>query len=348
MFSENGKISLRQLQCLIISDFAVVYILLLPYFFIGENPCGIILKFLLSFLTGAAVLYFCGLSAKRKIKSGGENTLKILCVFLLIKTFLVNGFFISLINSAQNLYLSGGKNYGLTVFALALFSFYICISGTETRGRLAELTTFFILLVIAVTVIASFFKRDVSQSEILFSPEGDFITDVIKIIPFLGGAEGLFFILPYVETHEKNIGKSLAVSYLILAAAVLLIIWGAICFFGEKLILTTRWQAAEFMKNMSVGFLPQRQNLMFTGLLLFGEAMYWAYSVFFSAECIRRVFSKLRYKTAVFFAALGILIFAFAAKNNFIFCTYWVVAVMNVLSFALSAAYILKYGGIKP
>ena len=99
MFSENGKISLRQLQCLIISDFIVVYILLLPYFFMKNSVCGIILKFLLSFLFGAVVLYFCTLCAKRKVKNGGENVLKILCIFLLIKTLFINGLFINIINS---------------------------------------------------------------------------------------------------------------------------------------------------------------------------------------------------------------------------------------------------------
>lgn len=108
MFSENGKISLRQLQCLIISDFIVVYILLLPYFFMKNSVCGIILKFLLSFLFGAVVLYFCTLCAKRKVKNGGENVLKILCIFLLIKQLFINGLFINIINSCRK-YLSVGR-----------------------------------------------------------------------------------------------------------------------------------------------------------------------------------------------------------------------------------------------
>ena len=347
MFSENGKISLRQLQCLIISDFIVVYILLLPYFFMKNSVCGIILKFLLSFLFGAVVLYFCTLCAKRKVKNGGENVLKILCIFLLIKTLFINGLFINIINSAENIYLSAGKNSAITICILTFFSFYLCVNGIESRGRLAEISAFFIIIVVMATVLVSFFKCNIGEGRIAFCTDENFAVDTIKIIPFLGSAESIFFILPYVETNEKNIEKSLFVSFAILSAAVIFILFGAVCFFGEELMLTTRWQAAEFMKNMSAGFLPQRQNILFTGVLLFGEAMYWAYSVFFSAEYMCKIFPKLKFKKSVVLASVAVFISVFLSKEGFIYCSYTAIAFMNVLSLAFSVLYILKYGGIK-
>lgn len=348
MFSENGKISLKQLQSLLISDFVVLYILLLPYFFMKNSVCGIILKLLLYFLFIAVVLYFSALCYKRKIKTGGENVLKILCVFLLLKTLFINGFFINIIDSAENIYLSAGKNSAITICILAFFSFYLCVNGIETRGRLAEIAAFFILIVVVATVIVSFFKCDICEGRIGFCTDENFVIDTIKIITFLGSVESIFFILPYVETNEKNIGKSLVVSFAVLSAAVIFIVFGAVCFFGEKLILTTQWQTAEFMKNMSVGFLPQRQNVLFTGVLLFGEAVYWAYSVFFSAEYIRKIFPKLKFKKSIVLASLAVLVFVFLSKEGFVYCSYTAVAFMNVLSLVFSVLYILKYGGIKP
>lgn len=348
MFSENGKISIKQLQCLVISDFIVLYILLLPYFFMKNSACGIILKLLMSFLFGAVILYFCTLCAKKKVKNDGENVLKILCIFLLMKTLFINGFFINIINSAENIYLSAGKNSVITICILAFFSFYLCVNGIETIGRLAEIAAFFIIIVVMAAVLVSFFKCDIGEGGIAFCTDENFAIDTIKIILFLCGMEGIFFILPYVETNEKNIGKSLLFSFGIFSAAVIFIVFGAVCFFGEKLIITTHWQAAEFMKNMSAGFLHQRQNILFTGVLLLGEAMYWAYSVFFSAEYMRKIFPKLKFKKSVVLASVAVFIFVFLSKEGFLYCSYTAIAFINILSLAFSLLYFLKYGGIKP
>ena len=233
MFSENGKISLRQLQCLIISDFIVVYILLLPYFFMKNSVCGIILKFLLSFLFGAVVLYFCTLCAKRKVTNGGENVLKILCIFLLIKTLFINGLFINIINSAENIYLSAGKNSAITICILTFFSFYLCVNGIESRGRLAEISAFFIIIVVMATVLVSFFKCNIGEGRIAFCTDENFAVDTIKIIPFLGSAESIFFILPYVETNEKYRKKSFCFFCYSFGGCNFYSFWGCVLFWGR-------------------------------------------------------------------------------------------------------------------
>ena len=67
MFSDNGKISARQLQCLIIADFTAVFLAIFPLVMFGKSTDGVVAEIIIAFAVGTAILYGVSkITAKKK------------------------------------------------------------------------------------------------------------------------------------------------------------------------------------------------------------------------------------------------------------------------------------------
>jgi len=143
MFSDNGKISLRQLQCLIISDFTAVYMAVIPLILFKKNIDGIAAELIISFVAALAILY-----AVTKLKGSKKNTavLKALSIFLFVKTVFVNGVYLGISQDVISEFLFNGEDKMISAIFLLAAAVFICMGGIESRGRMAEITAFIIFL----------------------------------------------------------------------------------------------------------------------------------------------------------------------------------------------------------
>lgn len=279
MFSENHKISSRQLQALLLTDWMGKMLLLFPAA-AGRAGGRSALAGLLA--GGLLVLELgCLILRKRRSRQGSYyGCLKGRLGGLAAGGVYVLGILYFLYHSALMLYLCGRiavtylipeADFRLVTLTAAGLGLYLALGGMEVRGRVSELTAFFVwgLFFLMILLAMTSFRPE----QMALDEKG------LKALPFAGCTAavlpgfGTLGILPVVkeqvedpENMKKRCGQAVAMTIVLLFFTFLA------CFgiFGAEGMRRLAWPVISLMSSASLnGVFLQRWDILLIGFLEF-------------------------------------------------------------------------------
>ena len=279
MFSENHKISSRQLQALLLTDWMGKMLLLFPAA-AGRAGGRSALAGLLA--GGLLVLELgCLILRKRRGRQGSYyDRLKERLGGLAAGGVYVLGILYFLYHSALMLYLCGRiavtylipeADFRLVTLTAAGLGLYLALGGMEVRGRVSELTAFFVwgLFFLMILLAMTSFRPE----QMALDEKG------LKALPFAGCMAavlpgfGTLGILPVVkeqvedpENMKKRCGRAVAMTIVLLFFTFLA------CFgiFGAEGMRRLAWPVISLMSSASLnGVFLQRWDILLIGFLEF-------------------------------------------------------------------------------
>lgn len=277
MFSENQKISGRQLQRLVVLDWVGKAGLLLPLFI--EHSDG--RSFVVSLLGGLGLTfgYICLISwIGKQVQNDfygyvqtrmGKGAAGFLCLaywfYILINTV----YLLRLFAEIAATYLLPEVDQGVFLAMLAAAGCYGAWEGLEGRARTGETLYRIVLLPLGLLLLLCAFHV---KTEYLSPGQARVTLQTLRhglqIFIAFGGAGIFLFVTPRVAKKEE-IGRALKKSTLFVGAGVLGVFLAAIGTFGEVGMRALPWPVLTLMSSVEIpgGFL-QRWDVIFTSLLL--------------------------------------------------------------------------------
>ena len=140
---ENEKISMRQLEILIVANNLALGLILLPELFFNGFVFNMLL--LLFFLFAIVILDFKLIEWREKNFLGGY-VLKFIYGLLLIKIILSASFELSLFMEIAKKFILPETNKFIVGLILFLAGNYLALKGYETRARLCEILVWLLIL----------------------------------------------------------------------------------------------------------------------------------------------------------------------------------------------------------
>lgn len=277
MFSENQKISGRQLQRLVVLDWVGKAGLLLPLFIERSNGRSFVVSLFVGL--GLTFGYICLISwIGKQIQNDfysyirtrmGKGAAVFVCLaywfYMLINTV----YLLRLFAEIAQTYLLPEVEQGAFLVMLAAAGCYGAWEGLEGRARTGEVLYRIVLLPLALLLLLSAFHIN---TEYLGPGQAKVTIQTLRhglqtFIPF-GGAGIFLFVTPRVAKREEA-GEALKKSALLVGAGVVGVFLAAIGTFGEAGVRALPWPLITLMSSVEIpgGFL-QRWDVIFTSLLL--------------------------------------------------------------------------------
>lgn len=277
MFSENQKISGRQLQRLVVLDWAGKASLLLPLFI--EHSDG--RSFVLSLLMGLAGAfgYICLIAwVGKQIRNDfygyiqnrmGRGAAIVICLIYWFYALVNTVYLVRLFGEIAGTFLLPELPQEVCLAMLTAAGCYGAWGGLESRARTAEVLYRILLIPLGILLFLAALHVQpeyLSPGQARVSMQS--LRHGMQIFIAFGGAGIFLFVTPRLNAREK-IGRSLKKSILLVGAGVLAIFLTSIGTFGEGGMQALPWPVITLMSTVEVpgGFL-QRWDVIFTGLLL--------------------------------------------------------------------------------
>ena len=215
MFSENGKISRRQLCCLLTLDFFGKGALLLPAFAEGMSGREFILclfpVFLLVFAYGRLVEKLgesCGgdfrLFAERKL---GKKTTDIFLLFFFLYAFWDLTYLLHTFGRIGQTFLLPGESKEILSAMALLAGIAMAYRGLEIRARTVEVLYPLLFFPILFLILFSAFHQqpEISEAMPVFSGYRGMFGQVLKMFSVFGGLSFYVFLAPSMNRQEKGL-----------------------------------------------------------------------------------------------------------------------------------------------
>ena len=300
MLSSNRKISLRQLQILIILEAFGMGVVMLPRRaaeYAARDGWLVIIGIAALACIGAALIT----AAMRPSSAFLEYTAKLLgrpaakllatglAVKLLLNAGLQTRLFALLIRQSLLNRTPMAVVTGLTVAAAA----YTASKGIETRARVAEILFILIMPLMLLLFICAFFTSDTSNLLPVFTVKpARIITGAARLGYAFTGLECLLLVFPFIQ-RPKDTRRAVIFAVSAAGAAFLLITLAAIASFGPDGLLTQSAPVLRMMDMLNIpgGFTERQDALMFSFWIITvfaGLNMY----VFFSALLVKGLARK--------------------------------------------------------
>ena len=198
---ENEKISMRQLEILIVANNLALGLILLPELFFNGFVFNMLL--LLFFLFAIVILDFKLIEWREKNFLGGY-VLKFIYGLLLIKIILSASFELSLFMEIAKKFILPETNKFIVGLILFLAGNYLALKGYETRARLCEILVWLLILPLIIFFVVNLFsiKKIVYEDDFLFFDwkknfDGIFIFSQLDYL----------FLLDFCDGREKKVDK---------------------------------------------------------------------------------------------------------------------------------------------
>lgn len=318
VFSENGKISPRQLCCLLTLDFFGKGALLLPALAEGltsrEFISCLLIVFLLVFAYGRLVERIgrdCGGNFKAYAEQKmGEKTVKIFLVFFFLYAFWNLVYLLNTFGSVGQAFILPGEKKGVLMIMVLAAGVCMAYGGAEVRARTAEVLYPLLFFPILLLMLLSAFHQQpgISEAGLVFGEYQEALGQLLKMFSVFGGLSFYVFLAPYVSGQEKGLARkglwraaaALAALFLLVAAA-----------FGERGMALLPWPAVSFMSSARVpgGFL-ERWDVIFAGLLETMLLVSAGSSLFYLGLIGKLLFPKVGKK--LLWGGLAVLVFLVA------------------------------------
>ncbi len=282
MFSYNNKISIRQLQALLILDIFGTGVIVLPRRVTQyANQDGWILVLLATILALILIYIMTSLATMFPNKDFLEFTSIIISkpvaiiislgfiIKLILGTCLELRFFSEVVKQTM-LY---NTPFGVVCLIILLVSGYAAAKGYETRGRLAEILIFVVFVpLIIVFVIAAAGVDFTNIMPILKTPPESLLKGTFFTLASFNGIELVMLAIPYTN-NKKKIKKNIIYSILFTGIFMTAMTIITICRFGYAETKLQMWPIISMTDTINIpgSFLERQEALIMS---------FWIISVF--------------------------------------------------------------------
>jgi len=335
MLSLNNKISLRQLQALLILNIFGSGVIVLPRRITSmANQDGWILIAIATVFALISVFLMTTLAKMFPHDSFVAYTRK---VFGKAFSFLITLLFVFkiLVNGSLELRLFGEIVKSTLLFntpfyvifaCLILTSAYLATKGYESRARISEILIFVVFIPLAFVFGIASVDTDFSNLAPIFTTSastliygGFFSTIAFSALPL-----GLIT-FPYLNS-TKNIFKQVSIAVLLVGAFMLIVCMITISKFGAVETARQMWPVIEMMDVIDIpGAFIERQDALIMSIWIISVFCIISASLFFSSLLLKDIFKKGSHRTYVFVCSAIIFITAFIPTN--------IVSVFKILDF---------------
>lgn len=311
MYSENEKISLRQLKRLLVFDFFGIISLIVPYIIV--NTAGF--DGLLAIFIGGvfAVIYLLIIMFFIKNINESYLTFSKHCVGTIL-TFIISALYIikylfsivlltKIFSEVVNRTLLINYSRLLIIVPMIMVAGYIAYKGCEVRARVAEVLYFIVLIPIFFFLIMGVKNIDLANLTPIFSQRIDFtLKGAFSFFLLFNTLEMLLFLKPLVRVDKKNglVEKSI-LSYSIQSVAIVIVI--AMFFFaltvglvGEEAAGASMWSSVFVFQFARIpgSFLNRQDSLLlaFWLLTIFSAVSGFLYYLCYILKDMYRIKSK--------------------------------------------------------
>ena len=270
MFADNRKISLRQLQILLLLDCFGTAVLFIPAELaqISGHACWTLAAASLFFVIAAYLLTAVG----RKMNGTGIDWYRnafgylpgtIIAAALALK-ILFDGV-LELRIFSEIICRSMLPNTPVWIISLVILSVagVLALQGTECRGRAAEVLFFVVGIPLLVVLIAVSVSAEYGRTMPMELPSfAEWGNGVLSMSVLFQGVTFLYFVFPQVKKKEK-ISESVLVSTLITAALVVVVVFLSLAVFGEGVLSEKLLPTLQMMERVSfTGIFLTRQDIL--------------------------------------------------------------------------------------
>ena len=303
MFSENQKISRRQLQRLLVVDWLGKAGLLLPH--VSERATG--RDFMISLLLGMAItLCYAWLIGwiSKYVQVGfytyirnrlGGGVAGIVSVIYICYIFVNTVYLVSVFAAIATTFMLPESSPYLLMGMVLLGGVYMAAGGLEAGARVGEILYGVVLYPLAFMLLFAAFAI---QPDYLKAGQATFnyrtARHGLEIFTAFGGMGVILFLSPYMSKKEA-IAAALKKSTVTIGIGIFLTFLVCIGLFGESGMWATSWPVITLMSSVDIpgGFL-RRWDVIFTGLLLAGFFVAVAIGLFYMRFLLREVLGRDR------------------------------------------------------
>ncbi len=362
MLSLNDKISIRQLQALLILEILGTGVIILPRraaeFALQDGWVVIVV------LTLTAMVYTYLIASVGKIYPNksylsymteilNKPIAIILSLGLVLKIIINLALEIRFFSEIIKQTMLFKTPFFATLTGILAVGAYCAAKGIETRGRIAEILIFAIL--IPLTIVVFIAALDVDFTNILpvmkTSP-----VEIAKGGFFCGvsftGIESLLIIYPYLA-RPKNARKSAVIAVALIGLLMLVITVITIGKFGPYDVKRQLWPVLELMDVIEFpGNFIERQDALMISFWIVSVFSIVSAGLFYSAVLLKDIFKKSRHSIYILICVPIILYIAYIPKSigevifymDFMFVTFGMAYMIVIPAIVLLTAKIRKLG----
>ncbi len=324
MFSENERISSRQLKRLVVLDWIGKACLLLPLFI--ERSDG--RSFTVSLMIGLvlSLFYICLISwLGRQVQNDyfgyvqnrmGKGAALVLALVYWLYAFVNTVYLVRLFGEVAGTFLLPELGQEILFALVVAAGCYGAFQGLEGRARTAEALYGILLIPLGILLLAAAIPI---RSEYLSPGQAALSLEMLghglQVFMAFGGAGIFLFVAPRVE-RKKEFGKALRRSVVIVGGAALAMLLTSIGTFGEEGVRALPWPVITLMSTVEIpgGFL-QRWDVVFTGLLLTTFFIAVSTGMFYIRLMSEQLLPWRRPKVFLLFGALAVFLAACWCKS---------------------------------
>ncbi|MDR2940440.1 MAG: spore germination protein [Clostridiales bacterium] len=345
MFSSNNKISVRQLQILLILDIFGTSVVTMPRILAGYTSQDGWVLIIPAVLLG--IIYVALITSASSISPGesffnlcafvaGRPLAYLISLLLAAKMILVAAFEIRRFGEVVSQELLRATPFYIICLTMLAISAYAAAKGFETRARLAELLILVVLVPIALTFLIDAF--DVDYSNLLpvgRLPGTNYLKGAYVASFAFSGLEMLMVAAPYVVNPGKIKKASMQV-VIALGAMFLAVTIITVARFGPIEIKKQMWPVIEIMDAINIpGSFIERQEALIMSFWIISVFASVNAGLFFSSLLLKDVFKKGGHSSYMLFIAPVIFLVAYMPKDIFEVDRH-----LKLLNFSLGAAFL--------
>lgn len=277
MFSENHKITARQVQCLLVISWIGKMCLLLPEF--AENTSSrnfvvcLLFGILLTVLYGI-LLYSLGMRARYHFFDFIQETMgtfmrRTISMMYFLSMAIELIYLIRLFAKIVNQYLLFDHSAEILMILIVIAGIYASGTGLEEQGRMSEIL--FLLILIPLFFMSVFAATEMKMQDMKmgYEPWGfSMVKGTFFVFTSFGSISLMPFLVPPLK--KKKGGRRRMTAGIVIAGGIVAILYIiGLGVFGEEGIAALPWPILTLMTNVTIpgGFL-QRWDVVFLAVLL--------------------------------------------------------------------------------
>ncbi len=327
MFSMNDKISIRQMQVLLILDIFGTGVIILPRvvaeYAKQDGWILIILSIALGLIYAFVITSLCGIYPNKTFVElcetiVGKFLAHIIAVIFSIKLILSVAFEIRYFGEIISQTMLAETPFHIICLTMLFVSAYAAMKGYETRARIAELLIFLILVpIVIVFFIASLDVNYTNLLPIAKTANTDYLKGAYITSFAFSGIDIAMIATPYIVKPEK-MKKAVSQVVVILGLLFLLITLITIARFGPFEITKQMWPVLEMMDTINIpgSFIERQEALVMSFWIISVFAMVNA-GLFFSSLILKDTLKKGKHSYYILLCLPIIFVISYSPKDIF-------------------------------
>lgn len=326
MFSDNNKISLRQMKRLMFFDVIGVSCMIIPYtvsFLSGKaGVIALVLGTAIAVVYGVVMIGFHNYINEDYFefskKTIGKAGTFIFGILYFIKLFYSAVFVSALFGRIIGKTLLADTNGKVIIGSLIIVGAYEAYLGIEERGRIAEILYLLFLIPFIIFLITGLNKIDINNLMPLLDTGGRSIfTGIYGVIIFYSTFELLLFSMPYVREEKKSVVKIVGSVSIIAGIVNVLTFVNTIGILGEKQTIDSLWSSVTVMQvvDMPGGFI-KRQDGLLLGIWILSIFTILSTLIFYLSYITKKVLGQKKHRSSIVVISLFIFMIAAASADT--------------------------------